>query len=194
MCNTADLTLLMLTETSLTADWALQIVLTVLGYVLLGSVKSLNSILPTPGLDCSTSPGGQTHLLCAISGSLTPLQAALWLRCKMGEYCTCRYWYLWVFQRPSPIPNRYSGTGTLHLWVIPWVTCCAWVPLSEDGWYHYQYPWYPWYSLIQVWLHLLIMTGLAILFHVYADMHYNYGLYMHYDCALHSNTSWYTLI
>ena len=51
--------------------------LTTLGYVLLGLVKSLNSILPTPGLDCSTSPGGEMLLLCAISSSLAPWQAAL---------------------------------------------------------------------------------------------------------------------
>ena len=43
--------------------------LTVLGYVLLESVISLNSILPTPGLDRSISPGGQMQLSCAISGS-----------------------------------------------------------------------------------------------------------------------------
>ena len=47
--------------------------LTVLGYMLLGSVISPNSILPTPGLDCSTSPGGQTCLSHALSGSHAPL-------------------------------------------------------------------------------------------------------------------------
>ena len=61
----------------LTTVQALQTVLTVLGYMLLVSVMSPNGILPTPGLDCSTSPGGQTHLLHANSGSLAPQQAAL---------------------------------------------------------------------------------------------------------------------
>ena len=51
--------------------------LTTLGYMLLGLVKSPNSILSTPGLDCSTSPGGQTPLLYAISSSLAPWQATL---------------------------------------------------------------------------------------------------------------------
>ena len=51
--------------------------LTVLGYKLLGSVMSPNSILPTPGLDCSTSPGGQMHLSHVLSSSLAPWQAAL---------------------------------------------------------------------------------------------------------------------
>ena len=51
--------------------------LTILGYVLLELVKSLNSILPTPGLDCSINPGGQTPLLHAISSSLSPQQATL---------------------------------------------------------------------------------------------------------------------
>ena len=51
--------------------------LTTLGYMQLGLVKSLSSILPTPGLDCSTSPGGQTQLLHASSSSLAPWQAAL---------------------------------------------------------------------------------------------------------------------
>ena len=51
--------------------------LTVLGYVLLRSVISPNSILPTPGLDCSTSPGGQMHPSHVLSGSHAPLHAAL---------------------------------------------------------------------------------------------------------------------
>ena len=51
--------------------------LTALGYKLLGSVMSPNSILPSPGLDCSTSPGGQTPLLHTISSSLAPWQATL---------------------------------------------------------------------------------------------------------------------
>ena len=51
--------------------------LTTLGYMLLGLVTCLSSIVPTPGLDCSTSPGGQMHLLHAFSGSLSPWQAAL---------------------------------------------------------------------------------------------------------------------
>ena len=49
--------------------------LTTLGYVLLGLVKSPNNILPTPVLDCSTSPGGQVHLLHVFSSSLAPWQA-----------------------------------------------------------------------------------------------------------------------
>ena len=67
----------MLTETSLTADQAPQTMLTTLGYMLLGLVKSPNGILPTPGLDHSTSPGGQTHLLFTSSSSLALWQAAL---------------------------------------------------------------------------------------------------------------------
>ena len=38
---------------------------------------SPNSILPTPGLDHSTSPGGQTHLSLHPGGSLALLQATL---------------------------------------------------------------------------------------------------------------------
>ena len=51
--------------------------LTTLGYVLLGLVKSLNSILPTPGLNCSISPRGQMHLTHALSSSHAPWQATL---------------------------------------------------------------------------------------------------------------------
>ena len=39
---------------------------------------SLNSILPTPGLDHSTSPGGQMHSSFHPGGSLALLQATLW--------------------------------------------------------------------------------------------------------------------
>ena len=49
--------------------------LTTLGYMLLGLVKSPSSILLTSGLDCSTSPGGQTHLLFTSSSSLALWQA-----------------------------------------------------------------------------------------------------------------------
>ena len=51
--------------------------LTILGYMLLELITSLSSIFPTPGLDCSTSPGGQTHSFLASSSSLAPWQAAL---------------------------------------------------------------------------------------------------------------------
>ena len=67
----------MLTEMSLTADQAPQIMLTTLGYMLLGLVKSLSSILPTPSLDHSTSPGGQMHLLLISGSSLALWQATL---------------------------------------------------------------------------------------------------------------------
>ena len=43
-----------------------------LGYKLLGWVISPNSILPTPSLDHSTSPGGQMHSLLPSGGSLAP--------------------------------------------------------------------------------------------------------------------------
>ena len=76
--NTAEATPVLLIKTSLTTDWALQIMLTVLGYVLLGSFISLNSILPNPGLDCSTSPGGQTYPSHAFSSSHAPLHVTLW--------------------------------------------------------------------------------------------------------------------
>ena len=49
--------------------------LTTLGYMLLGLVTSPSSILPTPGLDHSTSPGGQMLLLHVFSSSLAPWQA-----------------------------------------------------------------------------------------------------------------------
>ena len=38
---------------------------------------SLSSISPTPSLDHSTSPGGQTHSLFPLGGSFALLQAAL---------------------------------------------------------------------------------------------------------------------
>ena len=66
------------TEASLTADWAITNCADCLGYKLLGWVTSLNSILPTPRLDHSTSLGGQTYSLLVPSGSLALQQAALW--------------------------------------------------------------------------------------------------------------------
>ena len=50
---------------------------------------SLSSILPTPGLDCSTSPGGQTHSLSIFSSSLAPWQAALQQVCKKKQNLHC---------------------------------------------------------------------------------------------------------
>ena len=62
--------------------------LTALGYKLLGSVMSLNSILPTPGLDCSTSPRGQMPLLHAISGSLAPWKLLCDITLWLESSCT----------------------------------------------------------------------------------------------------------
>ena len=69
---------LLLTDLSLTTDWALTHHADFLGYKLLGWVISPSSILPTPNLDCSTSLGGQSCLSFYLSSSLALLQAALW--------------------------------------------------------------------------------------------------------------------
>ena len=71
-------------------------------YMLLGLVNSPNSILPTPGLDCSTSPGGQTHLLPIPSSSLAPWQAALW---HLG------YSSLWSSLSPVPLISSSLPIG-----------------------------------------------------------------------------------
>ena len=68
----------LLTETSLTTDWAAHYHADYLGYELPGWVISLNSILPTPSLDHSTRLGGQTHLLLSFGSSLALMQATLW--------------------------------------------------------------------------------------------------------------------
>ena len=91
----------LLTETFLTADWAITNHADYPGYKLLGWVTSLNSILPTPSLDYSTSPGGQTHLLLPFGSSLALLQAAL-LHCASLQIVTkvltliC-WWFLWPY-------------------------------------------------------------------------------------------------
>ena len=106
----------LLTETSLTTDWATHYHADYLGYELLGWVISPNSILPTPSLDHSTRLGGQTHLLLSFGGSLALMQAALW----------------------QPIHLRVCGSGQVLLnsqsfgECFSEVWCESWVPVADD--------------------------------------------------------------
>src|ERR1700761_4274526 len=109
----------------------------------------------------------------------------LLVRCNTGEYPRVRVPVIFskaitrtqrVFRHGYPSPAG-DTTGYPR----------ARVPAGESG-YHYQYPWYPWYPLVQVWSCPLIITRLATLSHVYADMPYDYTLCMHYGCALYSNS------
>ena len=90
----------LLTETSLTADWAVTNHTDYLGYKLLGWVISLSSILPTPSLDHSASPGGQTCSPFLLSGSIAPVQATLW----HGEWFFLFYFILMLMLATSPQP------------------------------------------------------------------------------------------
>ena len=94
----------LLTETSLTADWVITKHTDYLGYELLGWVISLNSILPNPGLDYSTSPGGQMHSLLPPGSSLALLQAALWQEERNNER-DCGHINAQCPQMESPFPN-----------------------------------------------------------------------------------------
>ena len=69
---------LLLTEATPAADWSVTNHADYLGYILLGWVTSLSSILPTPCLDHSTRLWGQPHSSFNPSGSLALLQATLW--------------------------------------------------------------------------------------------------------------------
>ena len=115
----------LLTETSLTTDWAITNHADYLGYELLGWVISPNSILPTLGLDYSTSPGGQTLLLLSSGSSLALLQAALWHLDCWDPHFAC----VDGIHNPSPSaalmhlsqtlePSRYLH---LTLWAWQWV-------------------------------------------------------------------------
>src|ERR1700742_3956265 len=93
------------------------------------------------------------------------------LRCNTGEYPRVRVPVIFskaitrtqrVFRHGYPSPAG-DTTGYPR----------ARVPAGESG-YHYQYPWYPWSPLVQVWSRLLIMTRLATLSHAYAPMLYDY--------------------
>ena len=94
-----------------------------LGYELLGWVMSLSSILPTPSLDHSTSPGGQSPSSFCLVVLLPPWQAALWhyplikveLHCSVS-FQGWRWTSSWTWGR-CRVPHggrRRAGTACRH--------------------------------------------------------------------------------
>src|ERR1700761_7502028 len=82
------------------------------------------------------------------------------IRCNTGEYP--RVWVPLDFSKAITLTQRVFRHGYHHPRGDTAGYPCSRVP-SGGKWEPYQYPWYSWYPLFQVWSCLPIMTRLATL-------------------------------
>ena len=100
---------------------------------------SLSSILPTPSLDHSTSPGGQLHSLSRSSGSLALLQATLWHHppIKIEPHCGMsslgqRWTSFWIWGQ-CKVPHEGCGRAGTTCRCGSWAGVTGSGPVGFDG-------------------------------------------------------------